>query len=191
LKGLKWNDVDLFSRTLTVRKSKTLVGERLIPLTDVAIGTFVALRRRAERFGKVEPSHYVFATFFPKYKLSDDKPIEPKAAAFDPSKSLKGWRTAWRSLTKKAGLPGFRFHDLRHCAILSSRRVVRLIQQSWQSRDMSAEGCWSGTAMSGWRQNEKRWKRLLLTREWRVTTQTTTQNGTRLLLVPSKPLETW
>jgi integrase len=27
------------------------------------------------------------------------------------------WRTAWRTLTKKAGLPGFRFHDLRHCAI--------------------------------------------------------------------------
>ncbi len=28
-----------------------------------------------------------------------------------------GWRTAWRTLTKKAGLPGFRFHDPRHCAI--------------------------------------------------------------------------
>jgi integrase len=27
------------------------------------------------------------------------------------------WRAAWRTLTKKAGLPGFRFHDLRHCAI--------------------------------------------------------------------------
>src|SRR5215469_6143466 len=26
-------------------------------------------------------------------------------------------RSAWRTLTKKAGLPGFRFHDLRHCAI--------------------------------------------------------------------------
>lgn len=30
---------------------------------------------------------------------------------------MKGWRTAWRTLTKKSGLPGFRFHDLRHCAI--------------------------------------------------------------------------
>ena len=27
------------------------------------------------------------------------------------------WRSAWRSLTQGAGLPGFRFHDLRHCAI--------------------------------------------------------------------------
>jgi ketosteroid isomerase-like protein len=27
------------------------------------------------------------------------------------------WRTAWRSLTKKAELQGLRFHDLRHTAI--------------------------------------------------------------------------
>ena len=37
LKGLQWNDVDPFARSLTVRKSKTAAGERLIPLTDVAI----------------------------------------------------------------------------------------------------------------------------------------------------------
>jgi integrase len=30
---------------------------------------------------------------------------------------MQSWRSAWRSLTKKAGLQGFRFHDLRHCAI--------------------------------------------------------------------------
>ena len=29
----------------------------------------------------------------------------------------KTWRTAWRSLTKAAGLRGLRFHDLRHQAI--------------------------------------------------------------------------
>jgi integrase len=27
---------------------------------------------------------------------------------------MRTWRTAWQSATKKAGLPGFRFHDLRH-----------------------------------------------------------------------------
>ena len=32
-------------------------------------------------------------------------------------KHVKSWRTGWRMLTKKAVLPGFRFHDLRHCAI--------------------------------------------------------------------------
>jgi integrase len=30
---------------------------------------------------------------------------------------MKGWRTAWRSLTKAAGFQGLRFHDLRHQAI--------------------------------------------------------------------------
>jgi integrase len=30
---------------------------------------------------------------------------------------MKGWRTAWRSLTRAAGLRGLRFHDLRHHAI--------------------------------------------------------------------------
>jgi integrase len=30
---------------------------------------------------------------------------------------MKSWRSAWRSLTKAAGLKGLRFHDLRHQAI--------------------------------------------------------------------------
>jgi len=37
--------------------------------------------------------------------------------AFDPTTHVNSWRTAWRTLTKKAGLPGFGLHDLRHCAI--------------------------------------------------------------------------
>src|SRR5215472_5259445 len=35
----------------------------------------------------------------------------------DPTKPMTTWRTAWRSITKEAGLPGLRFHDLRHHAI--------------------------------------------------------------------------
>ena len=37
LKGLQWCDVDLFARTLTIRKSKTAAGERAVALTDVAV----------------------------------------------------------------------------------------------------------------------------------------------------------
>ena len=69
LKGLQWSDVDLFARTLTIRKSKTAAGERTVPLTDVAVSALARLRRRAEGFGTVEPSHYVFAAFVPKFKL--------------------------------------------------------------------------------------------------------------------------
>ena len=101
-----WSDVDLFKKTVAFRKSKTDAGERIVPLTDVAVSALGRLRRRAENFGPVEPSHYVFAKFSGR-----------RAKVFDPTGHVKSWRSAWRTLTKKAGLPGFRFHDLRHCAV--------------------------------------------------------------------------
>jgi integrase len=117
LKGLQWSDVDLFGKTLTIRKSKTAAGERIVPLTDVAASALARLRRRAQGFGEVEPSHYVFAGFKPKFTFSGKRVIDYKVTAFDPTRHVNSWRSAWRTLTKKAGLPGFRFHDLRHCAI--------------------------------------------------------------------------
>jgi integrase len=117
LKGLQWSDVDLFAKTLTIRKSKTAAGERVVPLTDVAASALARLRRRAEGFGPVEPAHYVFAGFVPKFTFSGKKVIGYNVTKFDPAKHVNSWRSAWRTLTKQAGLPGFRFHDLRHCAI--------------------------------------------------------------------------
>ena len=35
----------------------------------------------------------------------------------DATRPMASFRTAWRNATKKAGLPGLRFHDLRHTAI--------------------------------------------------------------------------
>jgi integrase len=117
LKGLRWSDVDLFARTLTIRKSKTAAGERVVPLTDVAASALAKLRWRAESFGPVEPSHYIFAAFVPKFTFSGKRVVGYSITAFDPTIQVKSWRSAWRTLTRKAGLPGFRFHDLRHCAI--------------------------------------------------------------------------
>jgi integrase len=117
LKSLQWLDVDLFARALTIRKSKTAAGERVVPLTDVAASALARLRRRAEGFGPVEPSHYVFAAFVPKFTFSGKRVVDYNVTGFDPTRHVNSWRTAWRTLTKKAGLPGFRFHDLRHCAI--------------------------------------------------------------------------
>ena len=117
LKALQWSDVDLFARTLTIRTSKTAAGERIVPLTDVATSALARLRRRAESFGPVLPSHCIFAAFVPKFTFSGKKVIGYNVTEFDPTTHVKSWRSAWRTLTKKAGLPGFRFHDLRHCAI--------------------------------------------------------------------------
>jgi integrase len=117
LKGLQWSDVDLFARAVTIRKSKTAAGERMIPLTSAACSALAKLRTRAESFGPVAPSHYVFAAFVPKFTFSGKRVIGYTVTEFGPTIHIKSWRTAWRTLTKKAGLPGFRFHDLRHCAI--------------------------------------------------------------------------
>jgi len=117
LKGLQWSDVDLFSKTLTIRTTKTAAGERMIPLTSVAVSALARLRARAEGFGPVEQTHYVFAAFVPKFTFNGKKVLDYTVTGFDPTKHINSWRTAWRTLTKKAGLPGFRFHDLRHCAI--------------------------------------------------------------------------
>src|SRR5262249_31235004 len=56
---------------------------------------------------RVLPSRWVDRSTLPETRLS----------GFDPTKPLGGWRTAWRKLTTKAGLPGLRFHDLRHHSI--------------------------------------------------------------------------
>lgn len=103
LKALQWSDVDLFARSLTIRTSKTAAGERVIPLTDVALSALARLRRRAESFGPVEPSHYIFAAFVPKFTFSGKRVIGYNVTAFDPTTHVKSWRSAWRTLTKKAG----------------------------------------------------------------------------------------
>jgi integrase len=35
----------------------------------------------------------------------------------DPTKPASKWDTAWRALRDEAGLPGLRFHDLRHTVV--------------------------------------------------------------------------
>ncbi len=106
VRELRWRDIDLMGRTLTVRRSKTLAGERVIPLNQDALRAVLALRDRSKRlFGEsLAPDWYVFP-----HAEGYSKP--------DPTKPMSGWRSAWRKLTKEAGLPGLRFHDLRHHAI--------------------------------------------------------------------------
>jgi integrase len=103
IRGLHWRDVDLIQRTLTVRHSKTEAGERVIPLNADAWSTILELWERAKAFGGTEPGHYVFPAC--------------ESGRIDPTKFQKSWRTAWRHLTREAGLRGLRFHDLRHHAI--------------------------------------------------------------------------
>jgi integrase len=99
LKRLIWSDVDPFGRTVTVRQSKTEAGSRVIPLNEEAWSSIAALKQRADVLDTYAPQHYVFYRQWPK-----DDPIRP----------MGGWRKAWRNLRKAAGMPNFRFYDLRH-----------------------------------------------------------------------------
>lgn len=172
LKGLQWSDVDLFDRTVTVRKSKTDAGVRAIPLTDVACAALARLRTRAESFGPVDPAHYVFASYGTRMTFNDTKIVGSKMVEFDPTKRVNSWRSAWRTLTKKAALPGFRFHDLRHCAITSlaesgasdstimaiaghvSRRMLeRYSHVRMEAKRKAVESLSKGTGMGGYDTN--------------------------------------
>jgi integrase len=134
LKNLRWKDVDMFGRIMSVQRSKTEAGHSGIPLNSDALAAFARLRQRADAHGASETDHFVFPT------REHDR--------IDPTRPPKSWRAAWRALLretakqsgriaageslkagqaigqakaswKRAAAPfkGFRFHDLRHQAI--------------------------------------------------------------------------
>ncbi|HEY4739905.1 MAG TPA: site-specific integrase [Candidatus Acidoferrales bacterium] len=101
MKTLRWSQVDLIHKSLIVGKSKTEAGSgRIIPLNQSAVA---ALTKWASRTPEARPEHFVFPAC-ENHKI-------------DPSRPIASFRTAWRNATKNAGVPGLRFHDLRHTAI--------------------------------------------------------------------------
>jgi integrase len=106
IRALQWQDIDSKERVITVRKSKTEAGQRLIPLNRNAWRTILELGERTEKLvgGSLRAGWYVFP-----HAEGNTRP--------DPTQPMSSWRTAWRRLTQEAGLSGLRFHDLRHHAI--------------------------------------------------------------------------
>ena len=135
IKQLRWRDIDFLDHSLVIRRSKTLAGERLIPLNANAYNAIRRLRERAQMLFGAD--------------LQADWHVFPSAEGYskpDPTKPMSGWRSAWRSLTRAVACPsceklqnpsticcsakcgaeiaklksstaGLRFHDLRHHAI--------------------------------------------------------------------------
>ncbi len=105
LKSLKWRDVDLFERVLTIHRkgTKTDAGVRVIPLNRDAVLALAELKDRGENLAAAGLEHFVLPAC--------------EHGHIQPDKPMKGWRTAWRSLTRAAGLRGLRPHDLRHHVI--------------------------------------------------------------------------
>lgn len=110
IRTLRWRQINLLERTLTVGRTKTEGGSgRLIPLNSVA---YAALIRWAGRFPTAGLEEFVFPAC-EDARLDSEKPDTSK---IDPSQPIKSWRTAWRRALKDAGL-SIRFHDLRHTCI--------------------------------------------------------------------------
>jgi integrase len=110
IETLRWRQIDLFKRTLTVGHSKTEGGSgRVIPLNSVA---YAALVRWTARFPGSKPEEYVFPVC-EDARLDCDK---PNMSNVDLSQPIRSWRTGWRRALKEAGLQ-IRFHDLRHCCV--------------------------------------------------------------------------
>ena len=111
--ALKWKDIDLKHRTLSVRRAllnvgghleiadpKTVKGKRRVDLPDLAVKALEAHRRQLK--ATPHPESWVFTAV--------------QGGTLRRSNFL---RRNWAPLLARAGLKGVRFHDLRHtCASL-------------------------------------------------------------------------
>jgi len=103
---LKWRDVDLLERLIYVRHGKTRESVREIPLSEDAYNAIMRLREQAKiLFGECLPADGFIMFWWP----GSGKP--------DIMQRSKGFRSAWKSMVREAGISQLRFHDLRHTAI--------------------------------------------------------------------------
>jgi hypothetical protein len=103
VKHIRRCDVDLVKRLVHVRRSKNETSHRVIPLNASAIEAAARMFERADLLGHSEAEHYLWPVC--------------QWGRYDPTKPMLKWDTAWRALRDAAGLPGLRFHDLRHTVI--------------------------------------------------------------------------
>ena len=103
VKHLRRCDVDLVKRLVHVRRSKNETSHRVIPLNASAIEAAARMFERADLLGHTEPEHYLWPAC--------------QWGRYDATNPMLKWDTAWRALRDAAGLPGLRFHDLRHTVI--------------------------------------------------------------------------
>lgn len=100
IRHLRWKDIDFTANLLNIRRSKTPAGWRTPTLNEVCRMVLLELYDAASLATGAEPEHFVFP-----------------AGGTDPSRPMKSWRSAWRSLRSAAGLEGLRMHDGRHSAV--------------------------------------------------------------------------
>jgi integrase len=103
VKHVRRKDFDAEKRVVHIRASKNETSKRVIPLNDSAFDAVQRMVKRADTLGHSDQEHYLWCAS-QHHKL-------------DPTKPASKWDTAWRALRDAAGLPGLRFHDLRHTVV--------------------------------------------------------------------------
>ncbi len=125
--GLEWGDIDLKSAKLEVRRTtvdlngvvttsppKTGKGQRLVELTKLAVDALTAQKEMLIAEG-LESCPLVFPNIDGTYQRR-----------FGP------FRSGFKAILKKAGLPAIRWHDLRHSAatlLLSTGCHPKIVQE--------------------------------------------------------------
>jgi integrase len=106
LRNLQLRNIDVDARKITIRRSKLASSERTVILTNDAYKAILRLIDRAEQLNATAPDHYLFP-----YKIR-------RGIGHDPSRPMKGCRTAWRKLTKAdSPASGFMTSDTRSSPI--------------------------------------------------------------------------
>jgi integrase len=112
LRCARWRQIDFLRAEFRVGKAKTEASEgRIIPLNQAALSAF---REWKSRWPDAKPEDYIF----PTEKLAFKGEGSPENGtmttyALDPRKPLGGWKRAWNTAKKHAGVE-CRIHDLRH-----------------------------------------------------------------------------
>jgi len=105
--------IDLMAAEIHLQKSKTKGGVRRISLSADALESVKELLKRGQTLGVSQPDHYLIPALVTEV-VKDKNGASVRVRRYDPTKPTKSWRTAWRKLTRAAGLRGLRGHDLRH-----------------------------------------------------------------------------
>jgi integrase len=111
LRLLKWKQIDLLAKALTVEKSKTEHGTgRVVLLNKTAMAAVTAW---AQQFPDRKPGDYVFPSERVGFSGNDEI---PQVFDTDPSKAITSWKVSWTTARMAAGV-SCRLHDLRHTCI--------------------------------------------------------------------------
>lgn len=122
VRNLQVKRIELTAGEIHLQKSKTKGGVRTIPLSVDALESAKQLLMRAQSLGASLPDHYLIPALVGVVGEGKNGAVV-HARRYDPAKPTKGWRTAWRKLTQKAGLRGLRGHDLRHNWVTSHAEI--------------------------------------------------------------------